>query len=209
MKKLLIISATNRELKPIRNYLSHLYLGNALIDISFLTTGIGPNKTEQSLSGKLNKNQFDLVINIGTVGALSPDLHLNEIFFPTLFCAKVNESLETVKLSERLEEYLWSLPAPWKSGRLFSSDVPITSRQQKMQIIEVSNARAVDMEAFSAAKVCKKFEVPFLSIKVVTDMADSHAPASYLPQLKISVETLKEAVKLLIDNIIDNIGKHE
>lgn len=206
MKKLLITSATNKELKPTKNYLSHLYLGNALIDISFLVTGVGPSKTEKSLNDKLSKNRLDLVINIGTIGALSPDLHLNEIFFPTLFCAMVNESLETIKLSERLEEYLGSLQVPWKSGRLFSSDIPVTSRQQKRKILEISSARAVDMEAFSACKVCKNFELPFLSIKVITDMAESHALASYVAQLKISLETLKEAVKLLIDNIIDNIG---
>ena len=52
----------------------------------------------------------------------------------------------------------------------------------------------VDMEAYSLAKVCRNFEVPFISFKYITDGADDEADSDWETNVKNGVEIFKEEI---------------
>ena len=52
----------------------------------------------------------------------------------------------------------------------------------------------VDMEAYSLAKVCRNFEIPFISFKYITDGADDEADSDWETNVKNGVEIFKEEI---------------
>ena len=50
------------------------------------------------------------------------------------------------------------------------------------------------MEAYSLAKVCRNFEVPFISFKYITDGADDEADSDWETNVKNGVEIFKEEI---------------
>ena len=64
------------------------------------------------------------------------------------------------------------------------------------------------MEAYALAKVCRKFSIPFISFKYISDSADSDAGFDWKKNLesgqKLFLETVLSPLNLYENAIIDN-----
>lgn len=56
----------------------------------------------------------------------------------------------------------------------------------------------IDMEAFALAKICHHEQLPFASLKYITDGADGHAPTAWQDGLKHTALALRAAVDACI-----------
>lgn len=64
------------------------------------------------------------------------------------------------------------------TGRLFGSDIIITSAEEKAALFSNHKAIAVDMESHGAARAAAEAEIPFIAIRAIADPADRALPAA-------------------------------
>ena len=65
-------------------------------------------------------------------------------------------------------------------GRITSTEKPVVSPVEKSKLRNASNADAVDMESMAIAKIAKKNNCDFLSIRSIVDSANFEIPSSAL-----------------------------
>ena len=161
MKTILVTYAVKEE------YIGLNAKGN---NLKYIQTGVGKTKSAFLLAKGILEERPDFVLNIGTAGTLSHNV--GDVFVATYF---IDRDYETIKLpgieykiggeqliKNNLKLREW-ISAYHKQGICSTGDTFVT---------EVSSLSGdfVDMEAFAQAYVCKELDVPFLSVKYITDI---------------------------------------
>lgn len=136
------------------------------VEIGYLRTGIGKVKSAFYLSEAINHGQPDLVINIGTAGAIHHQV--GQIFVCRHFVDRDMQKLadlgveceidSSALLAERKYCVDWA-----ESGICNTGDSFLT------ELGEVKGD-VIDMEAYAQALVCRVKNVPFIAVKYVTDV---------------------------------------
>lgn len=161
MKRILVTHAVKEEYIPLKmeGY-----------EIEQIYTGIGKTKSAHILTKKIYENKPDFILNIGTAGTLSHNI--GDVFIVTHF---IDRDYETIKLpgveyemngleligkNPGLKKYITEYG---KQGICSTGDSFVT------EIADLSGD-IVDMEAYAQAYVCKELNIPFLSIKYITDV---------------------------------------
>ncbi len=84
--KLLIVAATELELKPLLKKVNFSKSGDNLIckykniDITVLISGIGMVSTSYALTKALHKNSYNLVLNAGIAGCFNKNIELGSVY---------------------------------------------------------------------------------------------------------------------------------
>jgi len=150
-----------------------------LEDYDVLYTGVGKINATFALTQKFAKLgsyiPYDLVINYGTAGSQSWKYKKGDLVDCTRF---VQRDMDVSGLG-------------FKIGQTpFEEDIPIILQSESefnpigkkalcgsgdSFVQEKTIGDVVDMEAYALAKVCKSYNVPFISFKYITDDADSNA----------------------------------
>lgn len=85
--KILIVSATEKEILPLKKNLK-INVSNACmmkytavkdLAVDYLITGVGCTFTTYALSQKLRAKKYDLVINAGIAGSFNPDVKIGDV----------------------------------------------------------------------------------------------------------------------------------
>jgi len=194
---ILISAALNRELDPIRRTLNSVF-DNATNSLSIIKIPKGMNTATSDFSNLLKKKRPDLCINTGTAGALSDDLRLFDLFFPTEL---VNKEGEIIPCGENPDTVSLKFPH-WKSGRLYTSDKAVESSAEKVFLLTEYRAQAVDMEAIKVARLCRAAGVPCLALKVISDTADEQTKITFKRNLDRAIEILCEQMVNLIKGLL-------
>ncbi|WP_029901969.1 MTA/SAH nucleosidase [Prevotella sp. 10(H)] len=138
-------------------------------------TGIGKTRSATILTRHICEIKPDFVINIGTAGTLIHNV--GDIFISNHFIDRDYEvtklpgveyeieGLQFVKGYETLKNWIINYN---KAGICSTGDTFVT---------EVSSFKAdvIDMEAYAQAFVCRSFNIPFLSIKYITDVVGQNS----------------------------------
>jgi futalosine hydrolase len=137
--RLLIVSATTLEIKPILQYLTfekridaniNRYSFNKL-EIDVLTTGVGMVTTAYLMGRVLASNRYDGAFNLGIAGSFDQQLELGEVVhithdqFPELGNEQGEYFLSLIDL-KLLEENFF----PYKDGQIVN-EIPLNSRTIK------------------------------------------------------------------------------
>ena len=77
--KILVVSATEKEIFPILNKIKSFNRDDLVVDV--LVTGIGAVFTSYLLTRKLSEKEYDLVINAGIAGSFNPDLNIGDTVY--------------------------------------------------------------------------------------------------------------------------------
>lgn len=172
-------------------------------------SGIGKVNSAAMCQYIIDHYQVDLVINSGCAGSLLSKVKIMDVilssyvtyhdFNPTrIMQFSVPEDGKVTAsptLIHKAEEALARLDitnyyiAPIASGDCF-----VTNSTMRDEIYEATGAYAVDMESGSIGHVCKLNNVPFLSIRTISDFADGNEDFEVLAAYKSSqlVKTLLE-----------------
>lgn len=170
MKKLLILQAIKDEA---------FEWNPAQVDVCYVYGGIGKARTAMALTEAIIREQPDAVLNVGTAGTFSHNVG------DILVCDRfVDRDLSG------LAEYgvVSSLESDGAEARALPFATVISSRRAAQRFTVSTgdtfvtdtgaghpSADAVDMEAFAAAMVCSHFDLPFLSVKYITDVIGSNS----------------------------------
>ena len=148
--KILIHSATELELQPIRKQLglksdqtNIQYAGHQL---DLLVSGVGMVATAFSLSKQLALNQYDLAISIGIVGSYVADCNLGEVVevvsdgFPELG-AEEDTGFRTIEELGLLDASSF----PFKQGRLqnfIAGEIALPKKWKEMHALTVNTVNS-------------------------------------------------------------------
>lgn len=157
-----------------------------------IQTGVGKTKSAFYLTKKILEEKPDFVLNIGTAGTIAH--HIGDIFVATHFIDRDYETIQLpgIKYEISGKELIasHSLLNEWisaysKSGVCSTGDTFVT---------EVSSLSGdfVDMEAFAQAYVCKELDIPFLSIKYITDIIGENSVEHWENKLADARKALSE-----------------
>jgi len=165
-----------------------------------LVTGVGKARAAAVLARRLAGGaQPDVVVNVGTAGSLSPDVHgVIEVGFITQHDFPY-DGLEALVGAPVDRGYALHPGTPPTAMTVVPAGVP-TVATGDVFVADADTARRiagagvhlVDMEAYAYATACAEAAVPMRCVKVVSDTADADASDSWLDTIDGCARALAE-----------------
>lgn len=156
MLKVLITHAVNDELIDAK-------LDNC--EVRYVRTGIGKVKSTMRLMDALVDYLPDLVINVGTAGTVSHQV--GDVFVCSRFVDRDLEKVGCLNLQSEIDSSMLLRKRGYCS-KWFYNGICNTGDSFLTETAN-SNGDVFDMEAFAQAQVCEAKNIPFVSVKYVTD----------------------------------------
>lgn len=137
--------------------------------VPLVLTGIGKVEAASVTAAAIARTQPDLVVNIGTAGALRPGVA--GLFLPSTV---VNHDLSAAAIRALGHDAVDEIDVPGGDGTVLATgDLFVTDPAARDLIAE--RAHLVDMEGFAIARAAQLAGVPCRLAKVVSDTADDSA----------------------------------
>ena len=148
-----------------------VYIGTVgEIKIAVLHTGVGPESAAGRLQAFIAEHHPTIVVSSGFAGGLDPVLQPGSILLA--------ENYSTPALFESARLLFLDDPSVF-AGSLTTQVDPVESVSQKSALAVQTGALAVDMETSVLAGICAAAEIPFLSIRVISDTATQRLPVPF------------------------------
>ncbi len=225
IKKIGVVIADEYEYEPFLSaadkYLSERYIFRGrdavsfkynLYDITAVKCGIGKVNAATAAAFLISDCDCDIILNIGLSGAVSR-LHKGDIVAGSSFVECDFDLTAIGKQPGEKPQDVWVytpdknlfaialslpfvIPAVFGCGDLFLAD-PVKAKYYK----ETFGIEEFDMETGAIASVCHFAEVPFLSLRQISDNADDAAPESYTSENEKKSISLTEYLFKLVDSL--------
>ena len=157
--------------------------------IVLLRCGMGPNRARQAATWLAASYRLQGMISVGFAGGLQPELHTGDAVLaqqiqacsspsmhaPVTFTAPMTPDPSLLHLAEQAAT---ATTFAFYGGALLSVDAVITEVTLKQHLGQLSGALAIDMEAYSIARIAEQQQLPFVSLKTVFDAHDDSLPLS-------------------------------
>ena len=147
-------------------------------NIVLVRTGIGKVRADGALAQVLKKYSPTMVISIGYAGGTHPDLKTGDLLVANKFLAgpKDDELPEEIQTSSCLAGQADNFPSPEKynvfKGCLLTMERVVNKPEDKKTLGENHGAMAIDMETSVLAQTAAVRNLPFLSVRAITDTVD-------------------------------------
>ncbi len=153
-------------------------------------TGIGPVSTACAMTQLLSLNPSpDMIINIGVVGSHSQALHVGDIVVASKFLngndykgnplnlmtwqEGTDDSVKglpaDLELLEAFESFAESVNLRARVGNIISGGFWNTDPKIISDLHNTYDTLCEDMEAFAVRYVCGKFDIPMMSVKIISN----------------------------------------
>jgi adenosylhomocysteine nucleosidase len=140
--------------------------------VAVILSGIGRERATRAAEVLIAGHRPDLLISAGFAGALDSAIARNAILAPVeIVDAEGGRYPVTPERDVRSIGGIEATPA-----RLLTVDRIIRTREEKDELGRKHEAQLVDMESAAVAAVCQARQVPFVSVRVVSDDAQSDLP---------------------------------
>ncbi|HHX2722018.1 TPA: 5'-methylthioadenosine/S-adenosylhomocysteine nucleosidase [Staphylococcus aureus] len=225
-----IIGAMEEEVTILKNKLTQLseisvahvkFYTGILKDREVVITQSGIGKVNAAISTTLLINNFkpDVIINTGSAGALDESLNVGDVLISgdvkyhdadaTAFGYEYGQipqmpvAFQSSKpLIEKVSQVVQQQQLTAKVGLIVSGDSFIGSVEQRQKIKKAfPNAMAVEMEATAIAQTCYQFNVPFVVVRAVSDLANGEAEMSFEAFLEKAAVSSSQTVEALVSQL--------
>lgn len=142
---------------PLQSSLQGLFKNNHQY---LLVTGEGLESVKRKMNAVLTKygDEISLVINLGIAGALDQNLELGSIY-----------SVRNV-YTENSKQFFTATDIQAKYDCV-SANQRVLDKNYAARLMSI--AQIVDRELWACAEVCHKYEIPFSSLKIISDFTGS------------------------------------
>lgn len=229
--KIAVIGAMEEEVELLRHalddkkevtianseYTTGTYNGKEVI---LLKSGIGKVNAAMSTTILLYEFKPDVVINTGSAGGYDPALEVGAVVISdevrhhdvdvTIFDYEIGQVPQlpaAFKSDERLmklaEESVSEIGEhQFSVGLICSGDAFMNDPQRVEQVrTHFPNMKAVEMEAAAVAQVCYQFNVPFVVIRALSDIAGKESNISFDEFLPVAAKHSTEIVLKTIEKL--------
>ncbi|QNS01927.1 MAG: 5'-methylthioadenosine/adenosylhomocysteine nucleosidase [Buchnera aphidicola (Pentalonia nigronervosa)] len=229
--KIGIIGALKKEIQLIQNIIQkrrEQNIGNYKIFIGYykknniflIKSGIGKVSSSIATTVLINLYKPDIIINVGSAGALDTSLKIGDVIVPKALCyydvnlsnfgysfGQIPYFPKKFLINKKLFNFINNLSKNFKftflTGLLVTGDTFIRERNMINNIqYHFSSAIAVDMEATAIAQTCYQFNIPAIIIKSISDSADQNATIKFKKNIFVVSLQLFNFVQLILKNII-------
>ncbi len=121
-------------------------------------TGFGKKKSRESFTNLLKQRIPSLVVSVGVVGAVVPELKTGDVFVPE----------KIIDYEDKNKKYFIKYPVN-KSGVLVTVNRVFEMGDKNELRKTIADASAVDMETSAIAEILEPLGIPLLCIKGVCD----------------------------------------
>jgi adenosylhomocysteine nucleosidase len=157
-------------------------------NILIAKSGIGKVNAALCAQALIQEFQPDVIINTGVAGGCGPDIRpldvvvAKECCYHDVWCGEPNQKGQIQDLPARfIADEAWlgkALSCGAKPVLICSGDIFAGKDDVKRIKADFPTCQAVDMESAAIAQVCYLNQVPFLSVRVISDNADGEDNAS-------------------------------
>jgi len=144
--------------------------------VRLIVSGVGKKKIKSCLRRLLESNKkISAVINVGFAGALDGNIKFEEwILIDRIYNFDDNQLqddniLAHPDLLEIVRRYLYLNKVPYRVGNLVTAKKAYSDKTDKERLFNKTKSLVVDMEAYFIAAAALKNDIPFISIKIVSD----------------------------------------
>ena len=224
-----IIAAMDTEVKLIKNSLVNyqkeviagvkIYKAQVKENILILVRGgIGKANIAHATSLLCNKYKPNVVINTGIAGCLDPlktkDLLLaNVLIYHDVDAVNFGYEMGQVpgmpkyyisdsNYLSQIKQILTSLDIKYMEGTVLSGDSFITNRDMLNYIPKEGTNFGIDMEGASVAQICYLYQIPFVSMRFISDSIDS--PNQTLEYQAFEEEAANTSAKICL-SVLNNM----
>lgn len=206
--KLLILHALKTEASTLRQHFpqattpvcaSGIELRALSEDIHLLRTGLGLDRTAKNLDLLEDPQSiYGGVVQIGVSGALDARLEAFQMVYGHSFQNEAHVSLPKSFQIPCLEKVT-------KPLNFISTREAIFSEAQRAPLI-AQGAQAVDMESFAAAEFCHRLQLPFFSLRCISDHADGDGEMDFKANFKAASQKPQALLLDHLDTILAQIA---
>lgn len=187
--------------------------------VALLQSGIGKVAAAIGTTLLIQLTQPDVIINTGSAGGLDPNLNVGDILISTevrhhdvdvtAFGYEIGQlpaNPPAFSPNEQLVELAQkeAKKAGYNvvSGLICSGDAFINGKEKINEIRQnFPNIVAVEMEAAAIAQVCHGFNLPFVIVRAVSDVADKESHLSFEEFLPLAAEKSSTIVLAMLNDI--------
>lgn len=228
--KIAIIGAMKPEITLLRNKIDNcqprslqgfeIYTGQLNgVEVALLQSGIGKVSAAISTSLLLNHYQPNYVINTGSAGGLASNLKIGDIVVSKEVCyhdvdvtafdhklGQIPGCPATFTADNRLitsaEKGIEQLALPARSGLICSGDAFINGAEPLERLKKhFPAAIAVDMEATAIGHVCHQFNIPFVIVRAISDVACQKSHLSFDEFLPVAAQQSSRLVASMLSDL--------
>lgn len=227
--KIGIIGAMQQEVAILKQALDHCqevnkggctyYSGQINgVDVVLLQSGIGKVAAAVGTTILLNEYQPDVVINTGSAGGFDSSLTMGDVVISTevrhhdadvtAFGYEIGQMAgqpaafsADEKLMAVAEQALESMTDKHAvHGLICTGDAFVcTAERQAFIRKHFPSVIAVEMEASAIAQTCHQFQVPFVVVRAISDVADKESPMSFDEFLPLAAQSSSEMVLKMVE----------
>lgn len=172
-------------------------------ETKLLLTGVGKAYSAIRLTRALLELKPSLVINIGTAGTFN--LHVGDIVSSTHF---IDRDFYRLKLPGIEFEKAGSagilngkLPSLIDSKEVWNQRFTVSTGDDFVTDAESAEGDVVDMEAYAEALACEEQDVPFVSVKYVSDIVGQNSVEIWQDKLSAARKSLSRYFKTYLSSI--------
>ena len=182
IKKIGILVAMEKEY----NLLKDIAIDNQVI---IKQCGIGKVNAAMACVEMIREQQPDIVLTLGCAGGNGDGIHVGNVVVSTetayhdVYCGDDILFGQVQGMPERYVTPQWLTAAALKlnehvhPGLIVTGDWFVDIKEKMQEIIEhYPDAKAIDMESAAIAQVCYCYNVPFISLRIISDipLVDEH-----------------------------------
>lgn len=172
--------------------------------LSMVLTGIGKTNATYNLTKSIGEHRPDLVINIGTVG--TQKLSVGDIVVSQHFIDRDYSKLKDYGVNSEIifnEPIVKKIPSIISGKESHQKFIVNTGDEFVTEDIQIEGD-VVDMESFALAFVCQQMNIPFFSIKYVTDVIGKNSIKEWEDKLSEARLALKDFLNKQISLVDEN-----
>jgi adenosylhomocysteine nucleosidase len=139
--------------------------------LAVVESGAGPHRAAEAAEALIDAYRPRWIISAGFAGGLVPFVKRHDIVM-----ADSVANMAGRRLGIDLKIDRDALPDGVHVGRLLSVDEVARLPAEKESLGRRHHALAVDLESFAVAEVCRRREVRFLGVRIITDTMDEQLP---------------------------------
>lgn len=229
--KIAIIGAMEQEVELLRNEIENAeteIIANSEFtvgtykdrEVILLKSGIGKVNAAMTTTILLNQFKPDYVINTGSAGGYDPELEVGAIVISdevrhhdvdvTAFGYEIGQVPQLppafkadTHLMELAEEAVKEIGEHQAATGLIATGDIFMHNPEKVEIVRQNfpQMKACEMEAAAVAQVCHQFNVPFVVIRALSDIAGKESSISFDEFLPVAAKHSTEIVLNVIEKL--------